>query len=189
MNVVLNGRGVEITDRLRGYATEKLTRLQRLVDRITRIEVELVKERNPRVKDRHRVEVAVVTPRAALRAHGAGADHFTAIDQAAERIEGQVRKRKGRVARKGARQTAAPSSSAGGMPRARSNADRGRSPDGLPRVVRLPQTSSKPMTAEEAALELDDLGFQFLLFTNADTMRAGVVYRRTDGSYGLIEHV
>jgi ribosomal subunit interface protein len=180
VNLILSGRGVKLDDRLREYATEKFSRVERFFDRIIKMEVELRRERNPRVANGHTVEVTVKTPLQTLRAHGEGLDHFAAIDVALDKLEAQVKRVKSRLRdhshRNGAR-------------------DNGAVPFGEVveigepvEVVRVQQQVTKPITADEAILELDALGMSFLLFTDAETMRAAVAYRRGDGSFGLIAH-
>ena len=178
MNLIVKGRGVELNDRLRGYATDKLTKVQRFFERIIQMEVELSQETNPRVREKHKVDVTVKTPRETLRAHGAGGDYFAAIDQAADRLEVQIKKFKDRLNHRG-HQRSTRGEQAPTAPPAEAE-------DEMP-LVRVPQQVARPMTPEEALLELDARGLQFLLFTNAETMAAGVVFRR-DGGYGLIEH-
>ena len=56
-----------------------------------------------------------------------------------------------------------------------------------PRITRVTRFTVKPMTAEEAVLQMETLGHDFYLFVNAESEQAGVVYRRRDGSFGLIE--
>jgi putative sigma-54 modulation protein len=178
VNLILSGRGVQLDDRLRQYATDKLSRVERFFDRIIKMEVELLREPTSRVSDRHRVEVTVKTPRETLRAHGEGVDHFAAIDIAADRLETQVKRFKSRLRDHAHRQN--------GAERLASN---GQEPDEPgPQIERLRRQASKPITAEEAVIELDDNGLTFLLFTDAITMRASVVYRRANGTYGVIEH-
>jgi ribosomal subunit interface protein len=175
VNLILSGRGVDLDESLREYATEKLTRVQRLFDRIIKMEVHLDHEKNPRVKDPNRVEVTVKTSTQTLRVHGEGLDHFAAIDVAADRLEAQLRKVKGRLAsrlRNGNERPVAVSS---------------RDEDEGPRFVRRKQQLDKPLTAEEASLELESRKLDFLLFTDAETMRAVVIYKLDDGDYGLIE--
>lgn len=186
MNLILSGRGVKLDDRLRGYATEKLSKVERFFDHIIKMEIELKRERNPRVKGSHSVEVTVKTPRETIRAHGEGADHFSAIDVAADRLEIQVKRFKARLR---------------GHPHRNGNSEAKRSPgtelvvgepgadpDESPRIVEMPMRATKPMTPDEATLELEALGLGFLLFTDAETMRAAVVFRRGDGTFGLIAH-
>lgn len=180
MNLILSGRGVKLDDRLREYATEKFSRVERFFDRIIKMEVELRRERNPRVANGHTVEVTVKTPLQTLRAHGEGLDHFAAIDVALDKLEAQVKRVKSRLRdhshRNGGREAVPVSGS--------DVVEIGEAAS----VVRVPQQVTKPITADEAILELDSLGMSFLLFTDAETMRAAVAYRRGDGSIGLIAH-
>lgn len=180
VNLILSGRGVELDDALREYATEKLTRAQRFFDRIIKMEVELRHERNPRVKDPDRVEITVRTPKETLRVHGEGIDHFAAIDVAADRLEAQVKKHKERLLARNHRESrvAHPEPSTGGSD----------DEDEEPLIVRVRPTSDKPLMPEEARLELEDRHLQFLMFTNAESMRPAVLFRRDAGDYGLIEH-
>ncbi len=176
MNLILSGRGVDLDESLREYATEKLTRVQRLHDRIIKMEVLLDHEKNPRVKDPNRVEVTVKTATQTLRVHGEGLDHFAAIDVATDRLEAQLRKVKGRLEARNHRNgeravAAAPQEEEDG-----------------PRFVRRTQQLAKPLTPEEASMELESRKLAFLLFTDAETMRATVIYKLDDGGYGLIEH-
>ena len=180
MNLILKGRGVDLNDRLRGYADEKLTRVQRFFERIIKMEVELSHESTARASDRHRVEVTVKTPGETLRAHGGGTDFFAAIDQAADHLETQVKKLKSRFNHRPHR--TAPGANAHAV------APEAVDEDGNRRVVRTSGSFVKPVSTEEAIMELESRGLQFLLFTDAETMRAGVIYRRSDGAYGLIEH-
>lgn len=178
MQLILKGRGVELNDRLREYASTKLTRTQRFFERIIKLEAELFEEGNPRGKSHYRCEVVVKTPVQTLRAQGAGADYFAAIDQAADRLERQVKRVKDRL-------TAHPhrtdNHQLGRLEAEPTDADDG------PRIVRTIQTLVKPMPPDEAVLQLEAQGMQFLMFTNAETMAPNVIYRRVDGAYGLIE--
>lgn len=180
MNLILSGRGVQLDDRLRGYAAEKLTKVQRFFDRIIKMEVELRHERNPRVAQRDRVVVTVTTPRDSFRAEGQGIDAFAAIDVAADKLEEQIRRFKDKL--KDHPHRGNNNSRADRRPTA-VEAD----PDDGPIVVRQTQQIAKPMTPEEAAIELEGRGLAFMLFTNAETMSSAVLYRRTDGAYGLVE--
>ena len=176
MNLILSGRGVQLDDRLRQYATDKLSHVERFYDRIIKMEVELRRERTSRRTDRHRVEVTVKTPRETLRAHGEGVDHFAAIDIAADRLETQIKRFKSRLRDHAHRNGQV-------VPIPEEDDD-----DSSPDIVRVRQQAAKPITAEEAIVELDERGLNFLLFTDAETMRASVLFRRADGGFGLIEH-
>lgn len=183
VNLILSGRGVHLDDRLRQYATDKLSHVERFYDRIIKMEVELLRERTARRTDRHRVEVTVKTPKETLRAHGEGVDHFAAIDVAADRLETQIKKIKSRLRDHAHRQDGAERSLSNGQVETAA-----RDEEDQPNIVRVRQQASKPVTAEEAVLELEERGLEFLLFTDAQTMRASVIFRRIDGGYGVIEH-
>lgn len=175
MNLILSGRGVDLDDSLRRYATEKLTRAQRFFDRIIKMEVELTEERT-RHGVEHRAEVTVQTPGDTLRAHGEGSDHFAAIDKATHRLERQLKRFKGRLRQRHYREARHSPAPNPGPTETEESTD----------IVRMPAQVAKPLSPEEAGLELESRGLVFLLFTNAETMRPAVIYRRRDG-FGLVE--
>ncbi len=178
MNLILSGRGVDLDDRLREYATEKLSRVEKFFDRIIKMEIELRHERNPRVRDPDRVEVVVKTPGETLRVHGEGIDHFAAIDVAADRLERRVKRFKNRLIQR------ARNGKVGNEVLATEDDDDSESE--VP-IMRFSQQVAKPLTPDEAIVELDVRGLDFMLFTNAQTMRASLIYRRDDG-FGIIDH-
>lgn len=190
MNLILSGRGVDLDQSLRDYATEKFTRVQRFFDRIIKMEVELRHERNPRVKDPDRVDVTVSTPRETLRVHGEGIDHRAAIDMAVDRLEIQIKKHKERLIARNHRDNhkvvPAPSDSIGDLGVDLLGEDTDESAEA--QIVRITPPIAKPLMPEEAKIELDDRGLEFLMFLNAESMRPAVLYRRAAGDYGLIEH-
>ena len=181
VKLILSGRGVDLDEPLRRYATEKLARVERFFDRIIKMEVELQHERNPRVKSPDRVEVTVKTPLQTLRVHGEGIDHFAAIDVAADRLEMQMRKVKERLKKKHNHHHN--SSRADVAPIELPEDD---DADG-PVIVRVSSPVDKPLTPEEARLELEERGMAFLVFLDAETMQPAVLYHRPDGTYGLVE--
>ncbi|TLZ53556.1 MAG: ribosome-associated translation inhibitor RaiA [Methanobacteriota archaeon] len=100
MDLVLKGRGVRITDQIRRTAEHKLGKLSRLDPKVTRLEVEVTKEPNPRIDGGHRVEVACTTPRRVFRAEAAGEDVATALDQVLKRLERQILSYRGKLRRR-----------------------------------------------------------------------------------------
>jgi putative sigma-54 modulation protein len=91
MDLHLNGRGVRITELLRQAAEQKLRRLERLEPNLTRVELEVISEKNPRQGGVRRVEVVADTPRKVYRARANAAEVETAIDLVAEKLERQMR--------------------------------------------------------------------------------------------------
>jgi ribosomal subunit interface protein len=97
MDVVLKGRGLEVTDRVRRCVEQKLAKIGRLDRRVRRLEVEITLERNPRITGSHRVEVACDAVRHVFRASGAGQDVESALDQVVRRLERQITSFRGKL--------------------------------------------------------------------------------------------
>ena len=91
MEFVLIGRGERVLERLRQVTEHKLARLERIEPRITRLEVEVIAEKNPRRGGIHRVEAVAAAPRKSFRAHAEAKDVESALDVVAERLERQIR--------------------------------------------------------------------------------------------------
>jgi putative sigma-54 modulation protein len=91
MELHLSGRGTRITDRIREVSEHKLTRLERMEPKLTRLEIEVIAEHNPRQGGIHRVEVVATMPRKTFRAHAEAREVESALDVVAERLERQIR--------------------------------------------------------------------------------------------------
>ena len=91
MDLHLNGRGTRITDQLRAAAERKLGRLERMEPNLTRLEIEVISEKNPRQGGVRRVEAVADTPRKTYRAHADAPEVESALDVIAEKLERQIR--------------------------------------------------------------------------------------------------
>ena len=189
MDISIQGRNVEVSDLLRATVEEKVTRLGRYLDSMELAEVRFLEERNPRIADKEVCEVTVVGHGHIVRARAAASDTFAAVDSVVAKLEHRLEKLKGRLIGR-----SRPHRHSGGAPgpeAVTALAEDDSQEEGLdedaPRIIRTVQSDAKPMTPEEAVLELDLLGHGFFLFTNAETGRAAVVYRRKDGQIGLID--
>jgi putative sigma-54 modulation protein len=179
MRLQVKGRNVEVSDQIRQYAEEKLGKLDRLVNDPTRVELELAVEKNPSIHDNHVAEATVWTKGPVLRARETSADMKASIDQLVHKLERQVKRyrEKRRVApRRHGREEGA---FVEAVPLEPSETG--------PEIVKTKQFAVKPMSAEEAVLQLELIGHDFFVFRNADSETINVVYRRRDGNYGLIE--
>jgi ribosomal subunit interface protein len=96
MQLTVKGKNTTVPEKVRMRAERKLAKLQRFDDRIVAVDVEFSEERNPRVADPHRVEVTLTTKSGLVRAHANAIDPAAAVDQVIDRLERQVKKRKGR---------------------------------------------------------------------------------------------
>ena len=91
MDLHLAGRGTRITDDIRSACERKLARLERIEPKLTRVDVEVIAEHNPRQGGTHRVEVVAVTPRKTYRGHGEATEVDKALDVVVGRVERQIR--------------------------------------------------------------------------------------------------
>jgi len=91
MDLHLNGRGAPLTDRIRRVADRKLSRLERMNPKLTRLEIEVITEKNPRRGGVHRVEAVADAPRKTFRASAEASDVEGALDLIAEKLERQMR--------------------------------------------------------------------------------------------------
>lgn len=203
MQVIVKGHNTHVPEHVKELATRKVEKVQRFFDRINVLEVEFSEEHNPRIADKHTVEVTLTTKHHLLRARASGPDPTSAIDLVLAKLEAQVKRLKGKMIRRGSRTShgaksprtmaagslpsvedlPSPFSQNGSMPMV---ADEQTGSTGSP-ISRVKRFAVKPMTPEEAVLQMDSLGHDFYLFVNAESEQAGVVYRRKDGSFGLIE--
>jgi putative sigma-54 modulation protein len=180
MQVTVKGRNTDVPEKLRRHAQQKLTKVERFDDRILAMDVEFSEERNPRVAEAHKVEVTVTTKSRLVRAEARAADPASAVDQVVGRLERQIKKLK----RRRVDRTQHAESVKAMAPVER------REPEDQPAELtfaRYKRIEMKPMTPEEAVGQMESLGHDFFLFSNAETQQANVVYRRHNGGHGLIE--
>jgi putative sigma-54 modulation protein len=185
VEVTVRGRNVEITDRLRAAATEKVTRISRHHEGWDQAEVHFFEERNPRISAKEVCEATLRGHGRIIRAKAASTDSLASLDRVVDKLEHQIEKLKSRLMsrthpKRHQVDFEAPPADDG-------DDDGGPGEQGPVRIVKTKQFDIKPMTPEEAALQMDVLGHDFYLFTNADTGVAAVVYRRNDGDVGLID--
>jgi len=184
MDVVIRGKNVKVSESLRTAATEHLTKLDRYANGFARAEVDFSEERNPRISDNQRCEVLVHVKGHLLKAHASASEPFAALYAVCDKVEHQVKRLKDkRVARSHPKRIRTQRVE---MPPLEDEEED--TQDSQPaRIVKTKEFTIKPMTAEEAVLQMDLLGHDFFLFTSSETGRAAVIYRRNDGNFGLIE--
>lgn len=177
MRLQVKGRNVEVSDSIRAYAEQKLGKLAPQLHELTQVELELLVERNPSIAANQVAEATVWTKGPVLRAREATGDMRASIDQLTEKLLRQVKhyrdKRRGRPTHRAAANDE-------GMPPVAEQEQE-------PQIVKTKQFAVKPMSAEEAVLQLELIGHDFFVFRNAESDEINVVYRRRDGGYGLIE--
>ena len=187
MQVAVKGRNISVTEALEQYATKKIERIRKFFDddhSVSRAEVELIHERNPSIPEPEIAETTLFINGAVLKAREASIDMYASIDRMSDKLERQVRRYRGRQLDRwqGQRERHAAAVEAGGPMIVEEEEE-----DVGARIVRTKQFQMKPMSPEEAALQMELLDHAFFVFTNADTGEINVVYRRRDDNYGLIE--
>jgi putative sigma-54 modulation protein len=186
MQVTIKGKNTEVGSKLRERAEEKLAKVERLGSNILAMDVEFSKERNPRVPDAHRVEVTCQAGAHLIRAQASGPDPVTAVDGVLGRLERQIKKLKGRQHHRSHHGESRPVDLAAAEQR-EAPAVPDLSSEYEARIIRNKDVIVTPMTAGEAAMKMDLLGFDFYLFIEIATNQPAVVYRRRDDDFGLIK--
>ncbi|HKQ51374.1 MAG TPA: ribosome-associated translation inhibitor RaiA [Pyrinomonadaceae bacterium] len=178
MEFEYTGRHVEVTPALRTHVEDHFQKLEHIFnDTTARAHVIMEVEKNRQIG-----EVLVHWREHTLTATDTNADMYLALTRAIAKIEKQALKLKKKIIdrKQNAKRTSAVAPEPDGNPPVEASPP-------TPRIVNARRYNVKPMTAEEAALRLSEEDDQFLVFRDADTNRVGVLYKRKDGNYGLIE--
>ncbi|MEX2464325.1 MAG: ribosome-associated translation inhibitor RaiA [Gaiellaceae bacterium] len=175
MRLQVKGRNVTVSDSLKDYAIEKLAKLEKHLNDAARLELELQVEKNPSIAENQVAEATIWTKGPVLRARESSQDMRASIDLLVEKLERQARRYRDKRKR-------GPSRVMRQLDSRPVIAD-----SEEPRIVKTKQFPVKPMSPEEAVLQLELIGHDFFVFQNAETNDVNVVYRRRDGNYGLIE--
>lgn len=178
MDIIIRGENITVTSSLQDYAEKRIGKLEKYfstpIDTSARV--------NLRVHNKNQVvEVTIPLQGLLLRAEVGEEDLYTAIDLASSKLERQIKKYKtklNRKSRQGAKQALQNASST-----VTKTVDEEETLD----VVRKKHFVFKPMTVDEAILQMDMLGHSFFVFNNAEDDSTAVVYRRKDGRFGLID--
>jgi putative sigma-54 modulation protein len=172
----VKGKNVEVSDSLKAYARQKLGKLEKHLNDASRLELELQVERNPSISENQVAEATIWTKGPVLRARESSSDMKASIDLLVEKLERQARRYREKRRRGPGRNHDQPLA---GRPVVVEEES--------PVIVKTKQFAVKPMSAEEAVLQLELVGHDFFVFLNGETNDVNVVYRRRDGDYGLIE--
>ncbi len=174
MQTSVTFKNLDSSDTLRSYVQEKLDRFDRLLDNPAEANVVLSVE-----KFRHMAEINIIGDRLTINGKEETIDMYSAIDMVLDKLEKQIKKSKQKI-------------------RERRSGAKARNREILAEETNLPEEESerqikiknieyKPMHVEEAALQMDLLDDNFMVFTNARSDQVNVLYRRKDGHYGLIQ--
>jgi putative sigma-54 modulation protein len=190
MDIQIRGKNVHVSEALKRATQEKLARIDRFADGHGRIEVDYFELRNRRIHDNQVCEVLVHLKGHLLKAHAASTDLHAALDLVVDKVEHQAKKLKDRRVERWhpRRSRLHPDVAPEDLLFEPEVDDDGEGElDDPGRIVKTKLVEIKPMTPDEAALQMDLLGHDFFVFISAETTHAAVLYRRHDGRLGLIE--
>jgi putative sigma-54 modulation protein len=191
MDIVVRGKNRPVSSRLDAVAREKVSRIAKFTHDAGRVEVDFAVQQHRRVAEAQLCEITVHLKRHFVKAHACAPEPEAALDLAVDKIGHQVaRIKEKRVSRSHPRRRNGGTNGEVVVEGADSDTGdelEGDDDAGDARIVKTKRFTAKPMDPGEAALQLQLLGHDFYLFTNSETGRAAVLYRRDDGDLGLIE--
>lgn len=170
MNYKITGKNIEITDGLKDAIYSKLGKLEKFFNDDAEVHVTLSVQKN-----RQKIEVTIPLKGTVIRAEESSTDMYVSIDLVEEIIERQIKKYKDKLI-KNKRNSFKPT-----FVEEESEAD------SEVKIIKMKKFNVKPMDPEEACVQMELLGHEFFVFINSNTDNLSVVYKRKDGTFGLIE--
>lgn len=175
MNITLRGDKIKITNAMQDYANEKLERLNKYLDDSANVKATIVvKVQNYKQK----VEVTIPLKNFILRAEEVQDDFYSAVDTVVDKIERQIRKNKTKLQSKKIKDA---------KEIVFDYIEDYKDEENDETIVKRKKIEVKPMSEEEAIIQMELLGHQFYLFKDSGTLKPALVYKRNDGHYGIIE--
>jgi len=173
MQYIIRGDKLKITDAMNKYIEEKLGKLDKYIKDSENFKANvIVKVKN----HEQRVEITIPLKTFILRTEETTEDFYSAVDKAVDKLERQIRKNKTRMMSKQVKQNY--DFAVGEIEE---------EPDEEKKILKRKKVEVKPMNEEEAILQMELLGHQFYMYKDSETDKVNVVYKRTDGNYGIIE--
>lgn len=178
MQLIIQGKNLEITDWLRQYVEKKVGKLDKYLPAASEARVELSVQKTKSADDRQVAQVTVRSNGMILRAEERSDDMFASIDAVTDKMHRQIERFKGKRIRRGRAVQGEP------LPVPEEEATEEESQGS---VVRVKRFTVRPMTVEEAIEQMELLGHDFFLFYDAESDSMNVVYQRRDGNYGVLQ--
>ena len=173
MNILVNGRHLEVTPALKNYAVDKIKKFEKYSSDITEATVTLSVE-----KYRHKAEVLLKANGILIQAESVTGEIYSSIDEVTEKLDRQIKKYKEKLV---AHRKASPKNTEvkPETPSLHEGA----------RIIKNKRFELKPMSPDEAAMQMELLDKSFYVFLNANSGEINVIYQRQDGNFGHIEPV
>lgn len=173
MKLNIRGEKSEITESMKGYAEEKIEKLEKYIENPEDVKCSILfKVRGPKQK----IEITIPLSNCTLRVEEEGQDFYAAIDTSIDKLERQIVKNKTRLLNK----------------RNKSKQDfilefEQIEEENKDKIEKRKTIELKPMDEEEAILQMELLNHDFYMFKDIDTDKVAVIYRRKNNGYGIIE--
>ena len=175
MEIIIRGDKLKITEAMSDYINEKLEKLEKYLEHSDTVRANvIVKVRNHEQK----VEITIPLKSFILRSEETQEDFYAAVDKTIDKLERQIRKNKTKIMSKQSK-TYYDFNFA--------DIDIEEKTEDEQKIVKRKTVEVKPMSAEEAILQMELIGHQFYLYKDCDTNQFAVVYKRKDGDYGVME--
>jgi putative sigma-54 modulation protein len=175
MRIIVSAKNMELTSALKNVVEKKISKLEKYFDPNIEAHATLSVEKN-----RQTIEVTIPFNGIVLRGEEVNEDMYASIDLVMDKIERQIRKQKTKLSRRKHTDSLRFQS----IPEYREDVEVDEKES---KIVKTKRFSFKPMSTEEAVLQMELVGHNFFVYENADTEEVNVVYKRKDGNYGLIE--
>ena len=172
MRITMNGKNLTVTEDLKNRIEKKLGKMDRYFRQEVDATVRLTQEKNLR----YIAEITIAVGGIMLRAEETSDDIIKSADRAVDKIERQIRRHRTKLEKRLHEEVVIQTEET-------ENAVEEESQE----LVRVKRFEMKPMTVEDAILQMDMLGHSFFLFQNSETGITSVVYRRNDGNIGMLE--
>ena len=172
MDLIITGQNIDVLPTVKDYIEKKFGKLDRHFQNINNTKVELSEQKTKSVDQHYRVQVTMDANGTLLRAEERAENLMAAIDKVVPVIDRQIERYKGKLDQKGKN---------GPSIKTKLNEEP------APEIVRTKRFAMKPMTVEDAVMQMELLGHDFFLFYNSETKEYNLLYRRKDGNYSVIE--
>ncbi len=170
MNINVRSRKNAVTPAMRDYAEKRLVKFDKMMGGVDEVSV-----LHDVVKDTHIVEVTIYVDGVILRSEVSGDDMYACVDSAVDKLERQVRKHKTKLEKRFRKEAQKASLQA----LEAIQDDR--------KLVKTKHFDRKPLSVDEAIMQMDLLGHAFFAFVNVETNEINIVYKRKDEDYGLLQ--
>ncbi|MBC7194085.1 MAG: ribosome-associated translation inhibitor RaiA [Caldisericia bacterium] len=173
MKLIVQGKGMNLTDDVINYAEKRFATAERFFENIQEANLIISKERGL-----FKSEVTISMSGTVIRGESRTQDIYSSIDDVLDKIKRQIKKYKEGFVEKRRETKKLLEKVEGANPT---------EVEEVPKIVKVKKFTLKPMDEEEAIMQMELLGHTFFVFLNSNTDKINVIYKRTDGNYGLIE--